>query len=104
MAPGPSITRPHPTSASGSGRSNTALLTEGSRYFARAKRAREDRVEKVVFDDTARRDWLTGFSKRKQAKTEVRKAKAKARDHAEHLEERKKVRRAVSMGSRRMVC
>ena len=40
---------------------------------------------------TALRDWLTGFSKRKKAKVDERRAKAKARDHQEHLEERRKV-------------
>jgi ribosomal RNA-processing protein 17 len=37
------------------------------------------------------REWLTGFSKRKKAKVDERRAKAKARDHQEHLEERRKV-------------
>jgi hypothetical protein len=38
-----------------SGKSNVSLLTEGASYFKRAKKAREDRVEKIVFDDDARR-------------------------------------------------
>lgn len=72
-------------------RSNVELLTEGAHYIKRAKRERKDQVESVKFDDDARREWLTGFSKRKKAKTEERRARAKERDHKEHLAERAKV-------------
>ena len=73
-------------------RSNVELLTEGASYIQRAKRARQDQVETVKFDDDARREWLTGFSKRKKAKTDERRQRAKDRDRKEHLEERAKVR------------
>lgn len=72
-------------------KSNVELLTEGAAYIQRAKRARQDQVESVSFDDEARREWLTGFSKRKKAKADERRARAKDRDRKEHLEERKKV-------------
>jgi ribosomal RNA-processing protein 17 len=72
-------------------RSNVELLTEGASYIQRAKKARKDQVEAVKFDDDARREWLTGFSKRKKAKADERRQKAKERDRKEHLEERAKV-------------
>ena len=35
-------------------KSNIALLTEGAGYIQRAKKARQDQVESVKFDDAAR--------------------------------------------------
>jgi hypothetical protein len=72
-------------------KSNVELLTEGASYIQRAKRARKDQIAEVKFDDDARREWLTGFSKRKKAKTDERRARAKERERKEHLEERAKV-------------
>jgi hypothetical protein len=37
------------------------------------------------------REWLTGFSKRKKAKIEEKRSRAKERDHQAHLDERRKV-------------
>ncbi|EIW70002.1 hypothetical protein TREMEDRAFT_18182, partial [Tremella mesenterica DSM 1558] len=73
-------------------KTNVALLTEGAKYIQRAKKERREQVEEIKFDDGARRDWLTGFSKRKKAKLEERRSRAKERDHKEHLEERRKAR------------
>lgn len=36
-------------------RSNVSLLTEGASYIRRAKKARQEQVEEVKFDDSARR-------------------------------------------------
>lgn len=74
-------------------KSNVALLTEGASYIRRAKRSRagEPAVEKVVFDDAARREYLTGFSKRKKAKVEEKRERAKKRAHEEHLAQRRQV-------------
>jgi hypothetical protein len=36
-------------------KSNIALLTEGASYIARAKKARQDQVAEIKFDDEARR-------------------------------------------------
>lgn len=35
-------------------RSNVSLLTEGAKYIKRAKKAREEQVEEIKFDDSAR--------------------------------------------------
>ncbi|WWD16102.1 hypothetical protein CI109_100527 [Kwoniella shandongensis] len=73
-------------------KSNVALLTEGAAYIARAKKARREQVEEIKFDDEARREWLTGFSKRKKAKVEEKRARAKERDHQAHLQDRRQAR------------
>lgn len=36
-------------------RSNVSLLTEGAAYIQRKKKARQDQVEEIKFDDEARR-------------------------------------------------
>jgi ribosomal RNA-processing protein 17 len=36
-------------------KNNIALLTEGQGYIQRAKKARQDQVEEIKFDDSARR-------------------------------------------------
>jgi ribosomal RNA-processing protein 17 len=76
-------------------KSNVALLTEGASYIRRANKAGrgEPVVEKVVFDDDARREYLTGFSKRKKAKIEEKRERAKKKDHEDHLAMRRKVSR-----------
>ncbi|KIR32841.1 ribosomal RNA-processing protein 17 [Cryptococcus deuterogattii MMRL2647] len=76
-------------------KSNVALLTEGAAYIQRAKKARKEQVEEIKFDDEARREWLTGFSKRKKAKAEEKKARAKERERQEHLEERRNARKEL---------
>lgn len=77
-------------------KSNVTLLTEGASYIKRAKRTAkgEPAVDKVVFDDDARREYLTGFSKRKKAKIEEKRERAKKRAHEDHLAQRRQVRRA----------
>jgi hypothetical protein len=39
-------------------KSNIALLTEGASYIQRAKKARQDQVAEIKFDDEARRSVL----------------------------------------------
>jgi len=36
-------------------RSNVSLLTEGAGYIKRAKKGKQDEVEKIVFDDDKRK-------------------------------------------------
>ncbi|ORY28293.1 hypothetical protein BCR39DRAFT_535334 [Naematelia encephala] len=76
-------------------RSNVSLLTEGQAYINRAKKVRREQIEEIKFDDEARREWLSGFSKRKKAKLEERRARAKKRDHEAHLEERREARKEL---------
>ena len=44
-----------------------------------------------ILDTANIREWLTEFSKRKKAKIEEKRSRAKERDHQAHLDERRKV-------------
>lgn len=45
----------HPSHSNMAPKSNVALLTEGAAYIRRAKKARQDQVEEVKWDDEGRR-------------------------------------------------
>ncbi|CAG8477729.1 24860_t:CDS:2 [Cetraspora pellucida] len=44
---------------------NLTLLTEGSRIYSEKRKRKNDQIPEIVFDETARREYLTGFHKRK---------------------------------------
>ncbi|ELU38912.1 Nop25 domain-containing protein [Rhizoctonia solani AG-1 IA] len=71
--------------------SNAALLTRQSVAWAHKKRARQGQVKEIVFDEEARREYLTGFRKRNAERKKAAKAKATEREKQEHLEERRQV-------------
>ncbi|CED83059.1 Uncharacterized conserved protein [Phaffia rhodozyma] len=75
-------------------RSNASLLSEGAAYIKKKRRnaGKEAEVEKVVFDDEARAEFLTGFSKRKQAKIAAKREKAIEREKNERREEKRELR------------
>ncbi|KAF8310154.1 hypothetical protein DL93DRAFT_1667787 [Clavulina sp. PMI_390] len=64
------------------------------------KPGKKGEVKEIVFDDEARRDYLTGFHKRKVAKKEARVAKAKEKARAEQLEFRREKRRELAKQAR----
>jgi len=72
--------------------SNLALLTQAHTAIAAKRRARKTQIAEIVFDDDARRDFLTGFHKRKLAKAEAARSKAKEREKQEHMEVLREVR------------
>ncbi|KAH9485054.1 Ribosomal RNA-processing protein 17 [Psilocybe cubensis] len=74
---------------------NFALLTRAHSLVAQKKRAKRDQLKEVIFDDAARREFLTGFHKRKLAKAEAARAKAKEREKQERLESRREQRQAL---------
>ncbi|GJE95862.1 nucleolar protein 12-domain-containing protein [Phanerochaete sordida] len=76
--------------------SNLAVLTKSHRIIAQKKRAKKEQVKEVVFDEDARRDFLTGFHKRKVQKKEAAKAKAVLREKEERLEARRENRRMLA--------
>ncbi|KAG9082042.1 hypothetical protein FRC06_005272 [Ceratobasidium sp. 370] len=87
--------------------SNAALLTRQSKAWAHKKRARQAQVKEIVFDEEARRqvyrilgDYLTGFQKRNAEKKKAAKAKAVEREKAEHLEERRQMRKDLKERAR----
>ncbi|TEB38414.1 hypothetical protein FA13DRAFT_1726094 [Coprinellus micaceus] len=71
---------------------NLALLTQSHNAIAAKKNARRGQVKEIVFDDDARRDFLTGFHKRKKAKADAARKRAQERAKQEHLEGRREVR------------
>ncbi|KJA29039.1 hypothetical protein HYPSUDRAFT_33549 [Hypholoma sublateritium FD-334 SS-4] len=72
---------------------NLARLTRAHTVIAAKRRARSEQVKEVIFDDDARREFLTGFHKRKLAKAEAARAKAKQREKEERQESRREQRR-----------
>ncbi|KAF5322412.1 hypothetical protein D9619_001873 [Psilocybe cf. subviscida] len=75
--------------------SNIALLTKSHNAIAAKKKARKDQIKEILFDDDARREFLTGFHKRKLAKAEAAREKAKARAKQERLESRREQRQML---------
>ncbi|GAW05443.1 protein [Lentinula edodes] len=69
---------------------NLNVLTQAHTAIAAKKRAKRNQVQEVIFDDTARHDFLTGFHKRKLAKTEAAKKKALEREKQQRQEDRPK--------------
>ncbi|KAJ2811339.1 hypothetical protein GGI24_006847, partial [Coemansia furcata] len=65
---------------------NAALLTKGSKVYAKKRRAKKEQVEKIEFDPKARHSFLTGFHKRKLERRENAIAQAKAKDREDYLE------------------
>ncbi|KAK7687135.1 hypothetical protein QCA50_009638 [Cerrena zonata] len=76
--------------------SNLAVLTHSHKIIASKKRARREQVKEVLFDDDARRDYLTGFHKRKVAKKETAKKKAIEREKQERLGARREKRQMLA--------
>ncbi|KAJ2865064.1 hypothetical protein GGH94_002469 [Coemansia aciculifera] len=73
-------------------RDNAALLTSGSKVYAKKRKAKKEQVEKIEFDPKARRSFLTGFHKRKLERRENAIAQAKAKDREDYLEVRREKR------------
>ncbi|OAX42289.1 hypothetical protein K503DRAFT_683722 [Rhizopogon vinicolor AM-OR11-026] len=76
--------------------SNLVILTQSHRAVAAKKRDKRNQIKEIVFDEDARREFLTGFHKRKVAKKEEAKKKAKLREKLERLETRREHRRALA--------
>ncbi|KAH7108164.1 nucleolar protein 12-domain-containing protein [Auriculariales sp. MPI-PUGE-AT-0066] len=81
---------------------STAAILSHSHNVLRAKqRARREQIKEISFDDDARHDFLTGFHKRKLARTEEKKKKAQARDKQLRLDDRKESRKALADQARK---
>ncbi|KAF8444713.1 nucleolar protein 12-domain-containing protein [Boletus edulis BED1] len=80
---------------------NITLLTTAHDAIAAKKRAKHAQIKEIVFDDDARRTFLTGFHKRKTARREEAKKKAQLREKQERLETRREHRRALAERSAR---
>ncbi|ESK97128.1 protein required for cell viability rrp17 [Moniliophthora roreri MCA 2997] len=75
--------------------SNLHLLTHSHSLIASKKRAKRTQVKQVIFDEDARREFLTGFHKRKVAKAEAARKKAAEREKRERLQTKKEQRRML---------
>ncbi|KAG0028748.1 pre-60S ribosomal particles component [Podila clonocystis] len=74
--------------------SNTQLLSSGADIYAKKRKARQEQLTEVTFDPDARKEYLTGFHKRKVHRQNVARELAKQREHEEKLEARKEARAA----------
>ncbi|KAJ3513789.1 hypothetical protein NMY22_g14938 [Coprinellus aureogranulatus] len=74
---------------------NLAALTQSHKAIAAKKLARRGQLKEVIFDDDARREFLTGFHKRKKAKADAARKRAQERAKQEHREERREARQAL---------
>ena len=69
--------------------SNSRILSVDKDAIKRKRRNDKDRVEEIKFDDDSRREFLTGFRKRKQKRIQDRREKAKQREKEEKKRRRK---------------
>ncbi|KAN0129197.1 Nucleolar protein 12 (25kDa) domain containing protein [Lactarius tabidus] len=76
--------------------SNIQSLTQSHKVIRAKKKQKREQVPAVVFDEDARREFLTGFHKRKVAKREESKKRAIEREKQEHLEARREQRRILA--------
>ncbi|KAJ3569850.1 hypothetical protein NP233_g4774 [Leucocoprinus birnbaumii] len=74
---------------------NLASLTRSHTLIAAKKRAKRQQIPQVIFDEDARREFLTGFHKRKLAKADAARKKAQEREKQDRLESRREQRRAL---------
>ncbi|KAI0690373.1 hypothetical protein BC835DRAFT_1243879, partial [Cytidiella melzeri] len=74
--------------------SNLSVLTKSHNIIAAKKRARKDQVKEVLFDETARREYLTGFHKRN--KKEAKKKNTTEREKQQRLETRREHRKLLA--------
>ncbi|KAH9940428.1 nucleolar protein 12-domain-containing protein [Epithele typhae] len=76
--------------------SNISVLTKSHNIIAAKRRAKKEQLKEIVFDDSARRDFLTGFHKRKVQKKEAAKQKAMEREKQDRLEARREHRKLIA--------
>ncbi|KAH9176620.1 hypothetical protein EDB89DRAFT_2112593 [Lactarius sanguifluus] len=76
--------------------SNIKSLTQSHKVIRAKRRQKREQIPAIVFDEDARREFLTGFHKRKLAKKEESKKRALAREKQEHLEARREQRRILA--------
>ncbi|KAJ7178422.1 nucleolar protein 12-domain-containing protein [Mycena crocata] len=76
-------------------RTNLASLTRSHAAIAAKKKAKSAQIKEILFDDDARREFLTGFHKRKLAKADAARKKAVEREKQDRLESRREQRREL---------
>ncbi|TFL01520.1 nucleolar protein 12-domain-containing protein [Pterulicium gracile] len=74
---------------------NLSRLTRAHSAIAAKKRFKREQIPEVTFDEDARREFLTGFHKRKLAKANAARKKAQDREKQERQETRRENRRTL---------
>ncbi|KAJ7217944.1 nucleolar protein 12-domain-containing protein [Mycena pura] len=74
---------------------NLTSLTRSHVAIAAKKKAKSSQIKEITFDEDARREFLTGFHKRKLAKADAARKKAIERQKQERLETRREQRREL---------
>ncbi|KAH8119394.1 nucleolar protein 12-domain-containing protein [Phellopilus nigrolimitatus] len=74
--------------------SNVDILTRSHTILKAKARAKKNQIDQIVFDEDARREYLTGFRKRNIQKKEAAQTKAKERERQERLQARREQRQA----------
>ncbi|KAI5123950.1 hypothetical protein M0805_006363 [Coniferiporia weirii] len=74
---------------------NVDILTQSHTVLKAKARAKRNQIDSVIFDDTARREYLTGFRKRNLLKKQAAKDRAKERERQERLQARREQRQAL---------
>ncbi|PVZ96882.1 hypothetical protein BB558_005623 [Smittium angustum] len=73
-------------------RNNENILFKGQKVYQKKRKQKELQVEEIKYDPDARKDFLTGFHKRKKERKQAKIKLAKERDSKE-LKEMKKEQR-----------
>ncbi|KAG0218369.1 nucleolar protein 12-domain-containing protein [Mortierella sp. GBAus27b] len=73
---------------------NAQLLSSGSEVYAKKRKARKEQIAEVTFDVEARKEYLTGFHKRKVHRQNVARELAKKKEYEDKLAARKEAREA----------
>ncbi|KAI8987982.1 nucleolar protein 12-domain-containing protein [Mycotypha africana] len=71
---------------------NSDILSAGSRIYAKKRKAKKDIVESVEFDEASRKEFLTGFHKRKLERKARTKEKYARLAKEEKIQARKEAR------------
>ncbi|KAI0035910.1 nucleolar protein 12-domain-containing protein [Vararia minispora EC-137] len=82
---------------------NISVLTRPYQVAAAKRRQKREQIKEIVFDEDARREFLTGFHKRKLQKKEEGKKKAIEREKQEKQELRRERRRMLAEKARENV-
>jgi ribosomal RNA-processing protein 17 len=70
-------------------------IKKGALFAPPKKRKRTSAIEEIVFDNSARHEYLTGFHKRKLQRQKVAQEEAAERERQERIEFRKEVSSAL---------
>ncbi|KZT40806.1 hypothetical protein SISSUDRAFT_982855 [Sistotremastrum suecicum HHB10207 ss-3] len=76
--------------------SNAEALTRHRKAINAKRKAKQSQVKEVLFDEDSRREFLTGFRKRKLERMEAGKKIAKEREKKERLQARLEQRRTLA--------